>query len=361
MVVLKQYRTACTESSELLEDVSFPQRVHWFPETYARANTGLVYPPHRLADKVLDPTLLRELRETPVGKSAFILASGNAHFAGITTQPRQSKLTYHYRALPLTLTQVYAGRIAQACGATDHIVTDSSACVSSLKVLMDVRTLIEVYKFKRVVVLTVEDAVSNLVLEFFGEARASLTLQQEALGGVPSAFDAQNSGFYVGQGAALAVFEPDGAGEAVLEAAYTASEPLNNPLGQDPRGVGFVHAALGAAEFGGVPLPRLVKTHGTGTASNNIAERAALDTLLPDGYVATSFKPSIGHTMGASGLLESLLMVKALHTGKVPAIKNRTETDKVFLSHELGTNESRFLSLAAGMGNVYAAAIWRLL
>jgi 3-oxoacyl-(acyl-carrier-protein) synthase len=184
--------------------------------------------------------------------------------------------------LPLTLTQVYAGRIAQSCGATDHVVTDSSACASSLKVLMDVQTLVNHYGFTRVVVLAVEDAVSNLVLEFFGEAKASLTAKRETSEGiVPSAFDSKNGSFYIGQGAVFAVFEADhtdAPAMAKILGAYTASEPCNNPLGQLDSGLGFVRAAQGAIELTNITDKdvRVVKTHGTGTVSNNVAERAAL-------------------------------------------------------------------------------------
>jgi 3-oxoacyl-(acyl-carrier-protein) synthase len=162
-----------------------------------------------LAEKVLDPELLTHLRENPVGKTAFILAAGNGHFAGLNQRPYDTRLSYQYKFLPFTLTQVYAGRIAQSCGASDHVVTDSSACASSLKTLMDVQTLIKFYGFDRVIVLTVEDGVSNAVLEFFGESKAVLTQKQEDAGIKPSAFDSTNFGFHVGQGAAFAVFDSE--------------------------------------------------------------------------------------------------------------------------------------------------------
>ena len=367
MIALTHTRTISTEATELLEDISFPQRVHWLPDTYARVSTGLFYPPHRLAEKVLYPDLIKLLRDTPSKKTAFILAAGNAHFAGVPANPRNSRLSYQYKPLPLTLTQVYASRIAQACGASDHIVTDSTACASSLKALMDVQTLLNYYGFTRVVVLSVEDAVSNLVLEFFGETKACLTAKREVEEGiVPSAFDSKNGSFHVGQGAVFAVFE---SGEglslsgfkpmAKLVGAYTASEPCTNALGQLDSGLGFVKAAQGAIEIAGVSSNaiRIVKTHGTGTASNNVSERNALSQILPDGFVATSYKPVIGHTMGASGLLETALLVNSLREGTMPAIKNRTEEDRVFLSEPLPTPEGLVLSLAAGMGNVYSAAV----
>jgi len=359
MIHLTHYRTAYSTTVELMEG-PFPQSVHWFPETYARVSTGMFYPPHRLAEKVLDPNLVKSLRENRVGKTAFILASGNAHFAGINPRSKKpTRLSYEYKFLPFSLTQVYAGRTAQALGATDHVVTDATACASSLKALMDVQTLINHYGFARVIVLSVEDAVSNAVLEFFGEARASLSQKDEERGVLPSAFDDTNYGFRVGQGAVLAVFEADSDNPlATLKGAYTASEDHSNAIGQREDGQGFVRSIEGALHVSGATAEQIkvVKTHGTGTSSNNAAEKAALNYCLGD-YIATSYKAKIGHTMGASGLLETCLLIDDLKRGVVPKIENRTTHDNQFLSYDESNPGGLILSLAAGMGNVYSAAI----
>ena len=367
MIYLTHYRTASTDNVELLDDIVYPQKVNWFPDTYSRAKSGLVYVPHKLAEKVLDPELVTYLRENPVGKTAFILAGGNAHFAGLNQRKYDTRLSYTYKFLPFTLTQVYAGRIAQSFGNMDSVTTDSSACASSLKVMMDVQSLINHYRFDRVIVLTVEDGVSNAVLEFFGDSKAVLTQKQEDLGIKPSAFDSTNYGFRVGQGAALAVFESHRAVAmkatiplAQLVGAYSASEASTNAIGQCEDGEGFTKAMEGAIHYGSVS-PRdikIVKTHGTGTASNNKAEKTALLGTLND-FVATSYKQKIGHTMGASGLLETLLLLDDIKKGFVPAIENRTETDSVFLSESTSAPSGLIMSLAAGMGNIYSAAIFK--
>jgi 3-oxoacyl-(acyl-carrier-protein) synthase len=312
---------------------------------------------------VLDVELLKKLKDKPV-KTAFILASGNSHFAGITPKTiAKSRLSYEYKILPLSLTQVYAGRIAQMCGAQDLVTTDASACASSLKVMMQVRELIGYYGFKRVIVLSLEDPVTNLVLSFFGETGACLLDESVK----PSAFDRTNHSFHVGQGAVFAVFEHCSVAQnkiAKLVSAYSASEASTNAIGQLDSGEGFIKAIDGAMSMLDTDKPiSIVKAHGTGTPSNNVAEKNALATILKDDFIATSFKPTIGHTMGASGLLETCLLLDSLrNTGKVPAIKNRTEEDKVFISENTTPRDGLILSLAAGMGNIYSAAIfdWQL-
>jgi 3-oxoacyl-(acyl-carrier-protein) synthase len=366
-IYLTDYRTASTTQTEMMEDIPYPQRVHWFADTYKNARTGLVYAPHKLAEKVLDPELLSSLRSRG-GKTAFILAAGNSHFAGVHNKTGiDNRLTYDYKFLALSLTQVYAGRIAQMCGAEDMVITDSSACASSLKVMMNVQELVNLYRFDRVIVLSLEDAVSNPVLKFFGESKACLTKEQEEQGILPSAFDDTNFGFNIGQGAVFAVFETAKHAKdskAQLLGAYSASEASTNAIGQREDGQGFVKAMKGALDIAGV-IPQditVIKTHGTGTKSNNQSERCAIESMFTHNFIATSFKPRIGHTMGASGLLETCLLLDSMRNNLVPAIPNRTTKDVRYLSDDVFVKgRMNILSLAAGMGNIYSAAIFRSL
>lgn len=364
-IYLTDYRTAWSDNVKTVGDIKYPQAVHVFEDSYKRVNTGLSYVPHKVAEKVLDPILCESLRNEDC-KTAFILAAGNGHFAGIGARSYSNSLAYTYKFLPFTLTQVYAGRIAQSLGACDQITTDSTACASSLKVMMDVQNLIDRFNFDRVIVLSVEDGVSNAVLDFFGEAQASLSYKEEQDGISPSAFDSLNYGFRVAQGAVLAVFESSDyikksgrTPKAELLGAYTASEVCSNAIGQREDGQGFVNSIrqtlhMSRTNFNEVAV---VKTHGTGTKSNNLAERSALEKCLT-GFVATSLKPKIGHTMGVSGLLETCLLLDSLKQGIVPKIENRTEKDDIFLSEDREFKGGFLLSLAAGMGNVYSSALF---
>jgi 3-oxoacyl-(acyl-carrier-protein) synthase len=366
MIYMTHCSRVCTTKKVLIDDIPYPQHAHIIPDTFKKAKTGLFYPPHRLLQSVLVPDILAYVRNTRTkGKTAFLFAAGNQgwmHTPGRYDKDTTTTLHHKVKVPFIILTNIYAGRIAAEFGRVDHISTDATACASSLKVLMDVQNLINYYGFTRVIVLSGEDAVNNLTLGFFGEAGASLQYEDEPEV-LPSAFDSVNRGFYLGQGAVLAVFESEPTEVpkpiARLLGAYTASESFSNPLGQSEEGAGYKNAIEGALTVAKVPsnVVKVVKTHGTGTPVNNAAEKSALTALLPD-FVATSYKQCVGHTMGASGLLETSLLFDDMAQGFVPAIPNRTEPDSVFLSRSVSVPGDVVLSLAAGMGNVFSAALF---
>lgn len=366
MIYMTQCRTACTTDTTLIDDIPYPQHAHILPNTFRRAKSGLKYPPHVLIESLIDDELRSYVADNPVkGKTGFIFAAGNQGWMGNNgryDKNPDAQLHYKIKVPFIVLTNIYAGRIASMFGVHDHVSTDASACASSLHVLMNMQTLMDNYGFDRVIVFSGEDSVNNLVLEFFGEAGASLQYKDEGER-QPSAFDDKNQGFHIGQGAVVAIFEKEHAGMAdplaKFVGAYSSAEDNTNPLGQRDDGSGFSKAIEGALFVAKAHQNdvRLVKTHGTGTPVNNAAEKSALLRSLNE-FVATSYKPRIGHTMGASGLLETGLLLRDLESGLVPKILNRTQDDSVFLSSDAPIPEGLMLSLAAGMGNIYSAALF---
>ena len=366
MIYLTKFNTVCTTNTHLVNDIPYPQHAHIIHDTFKRSKTGMSYPPHRLVESAITPEMISYVQDNPVnGKTAFIFAAGNQGWMGTNGRyDRDDTAELHYKVkVPfIVLTNIYAGRISALFGNVDHVSTDASACASSLKVLMDVHNLMTNYGFDRVIVVSGEDAVNNLTLEFFGEAGASLQYKDE--GEVqPSAFDDINQGFFLGQGAICAIFEkyhPNiDTPRAVFLGAYSASEANDNPLGQRDDGEGYRKAIEGALCVAKTHKNnvKLIKTHGTGTPVNNVAEKTALLGMFDD-FVATSYKQQIGHTMGASGLLETGLLLDDIQDGFIPAIPNRTTEDSVFLSDPAPAESGAFLSLAAGMGNIYSAAVF---
>jgi 3-oxoacyl-(acyl-carrier-protein) synthase len=368
MIAITKAVTVTTEELTAFDGINVPQKAHFFPDTYKRAKKGISYPPHRLFEKCMTKEIVDFVKDNPVkGKTGFIMSVGSQVWGHVSNRHSQKNefLDYETKIPFVTMTQIYCGRIAGQFGAIDHVSTDASACASSLKVMMDVKNLIENYGFDRVIVAAAEDAVSNSQLNIFGEAGVSVSIEMEEKGLLPSAFDGKNLGFRLGQGVGIAVFERENDGMTdplgLLHGAFTSSEHADNAIGQRLDGQGFT-AAIKGALFNAKAQPdevKIIKTHGTGTELNNASETAGITGAGLSEFIATSYKPRIGHTMGASGLIETVMLLKHMReTGQVPGILNRTEVDTKFISQNTDAPEGLILSLAAGMGNVYSAGIF---
>ena len=183
---------------------------------------------------------------------------------------------------------------------------------------------------------------------------------------LPSAFDPLNRGFFIGQGAAIVLLETEASMRAggreplaELKSATLVAERHGNAMGQREDGAGFRDAigeALRLAQADAASVD-LIKTHGTGTHSNNASESAGIRAVFGERFTATSYKQRIGHTMGASGLLETILVLRDAREGVVRGIPNRTGGDERYLMEDRRMPVRRVLSLASGMGNVFGAAL----
>lgn len=371
-IYLTRTATRCTEVVTEMGELAYPTSVHYLPHTYRNIKLGLWSPAQRLVEELVQEIGRETAPDLSPDAQGFILAAGNTVFAGTRLRPESEggRLGYELKAKTMLTTQMMAGRVAQSLGAVGHIATDASACASSMKALMDAYHLMALHGFERVAVLAVEDPLNLGMLDFFGAMAVCLSQKALQQGIRPSAFDAINQGFLLGQGAALVWLETAHSLRktghtpvARLAASVTAGEAFQNPVGQDALGGGYERAirwALNVAACEPASID-LIKTHGTGTVVNNRAEAAALHRVFGHSFLATAYKPSIGHTFGASGLLESVLAIQDARALRVRGIANRTSRDANFTDQAVSCKVNRILSLSAGMGNVYGAAIWEVL
>lgn len=360
-----------TENITRFSQLAFPTSVHFISDFYRNTHLGLWAPSKRMVDKLL--LGVKDEISFDIDKSleGFILAAGNTTFAGarLHIDSRGGPLDYELKTKAFQCTQMTAGYCANYLGISGHISTDSSACTSSMKALMDAYHLFTVHNFERVAILATEDQLNLGLLDFFGVMNIYLNQKDLDAGMKPSAFDAINRGFLLGQGGVAIWLETKDSLKktgnrpiAKLLSSVITGEIFQNFIGQDPQGSGYKKAiewALKVAKCSPNSID-LIKTHGTGTLLNNKAESTALMDIFGENFLATSYKPRIGHTFGASGLLESVLAIHDARNKIVRGIPNRTATDSIFLSNDISHKVNRILALSAGMGNVYGAAIWEI-
>lgn len=131
-------------------------------------------------------------------------------------------------------------------------------------------------------------------------------------------FDRERDGMAIGEAAAFALLEL-GAGEIELlgVATRTDSHHLTAP---EPSGAALVRAVRAAIKGYDVGAIDHVNAHATGTPTNDGVEAAALAVAAPNAWISAT-KGAIGHTLGAAGVVEAVLLAESMRRGIVPASK----------------------------------------
>lgn len=128
----------------------------------------------------------------------------------------------------------------------------------------------------------------------------------------------------------------------------------------DRTGGGLARAARRALE-GFEGAIDLVSVHGTSTPFNDPMEAKAIASLGLSDAAVHAGKASIGHTLGAAGVLESVLAIDALQRQVLPATAGEGELDPEVRARPLERNVSGqvrgVLKLSAAFGGANAALV----
>ncbi len=204
------------------------------------------------------------------------------------------------------------------------------------------------------------DAVSVFVAAGFESLRATST---EA---GPMPFRQGRDGLALGEGSALvALVRHDHVAARSARAWITgfgASCDAVHLTAPDRTGGGLARAAKAALAEADVPSIDLVSAHGTATAFNDAAESKAIAALFaesPRKPLVHALKGTIGHTLGAAGILETLAAVHALRSGVVPGSygKGEIETGVRVLDRGERADVATSLKLASAFGGANAALV----
>lgn len=183
-------------------------------------------------------------------------------------------------------------------------------------------------------------------------------------------FDRRRSGTNLGEASACVVLETQQHARARKQPvlAFLAGAGLardaNHMTGPDPTGSGACLAMRRAMVDAGLPPGAVdfVSSHGTGTPYNDLMEARALALLGAQGAPVQSIKGAIGHTLGASALVEAVMSVSILREGQIPPTAGLVEPDPQ-IALDLVWNQPRaarvqcVLSTSSGFGGENAAVV----
>lgn len=229
--------------------------------------------------------------------------------------------------IPMSLANLAAGQVAidwGLKGATSCVVT---ACAAASNAIGEA--------FHRIrdgyedVMLTggSEAAVTPLAIAGFQSMRALHTGDDVNRASIP--FDADRSGFVMGEGAGALVLEElehakaRGAKVYAEIVGYGASCDAHHITAPLDDGSGGAQAMVQAIEDAKIVPEAIdyINAHGTSTSLNDKTETAAVKSAFKEHaykLAMSSTKSNTGHLLGASGAIEAIISIKALQNSLIP-------------------------------------------
>jgi 3-oxoacyl-[acyl-carrier-protein] synthase II len=220
------------------------------------------------------------------------------------------------------------GKTAALSGAEGGSMMVSAACTSSAAGIARAAALVKNGHADCVLVVACDG-----VTEFIFSGFSSLM----ALDARPARpFDRNRAGLNVGEAAAYALIMSDERarreGRAVQGtiAGWGLSDDANHMTGPSRESEGLILAITKALSSAGAATGDIgfIAAHGTGTVYNDAMEMRAFHAVFKQNALPVySVKGGIGHTMGAAGLVETLIALRALQERIVPPTVNLQDAD----------------------------------
>lgn len=240
----------------------------------------------------------------------------------------------------------------------DNAVVVSNACISGLCAQIEAVRALKSGNYDYAVVVGC-DVQSPFIVSGFQSFKA---LSGECC----KPFDLNRSGLNLGEAAATVIYKrvkTEDIGPADWVACRGAiRNDANHISGPSRTGEGSYRALM--AVLDGVDRDKLafINLHGTATLYNDEMESIALNRAGLGSLPANGLKGFYGHTMGAAGVLESILSICSINDNTILATKGFEEqgtTYKVNVSCENRVTAKRaFVKLLSGFGGCNAALLF---
>lgn len=217
--------------------------------------------------------------------------------------------------------------IARKLGITGPVMTLSTACSSAANaIMMGARLILNGDVFYAVVGGT--DALCRFTLNGFNSLKI---LDREHC----RPFDQSRAGLNLGEGAGYLVLSAATSKFYCFLTGFANVNEAYHQTGSSPEGDGAYLAMSKAIAHSELTPDQIdyINTHGTGTPGNDASESRAIQRLFgkrPPMF--SSFKPFIGHTLGASGGIEAVYSALAIRYGYIyPNLNFRTPMEETGL------------------------------
>lgn len=269
----------------------------WSPATMAALHVAR----QAVADAGWGPHELRD--------AALVLGTSRGNAAG-WLGPWPGRRPFRLMAASNTIHSEPASAITIELGITgpNHVL--ASGCAAGLDAIGIAMMLVRSGAAPRALAVAVDLPLVPLLLDNY--AASGLLADASDL----DPYHPETAGFIPAEGAAAMAIEPrEGDFPQLLH--YACNSDACDPVGIPADGGRTPELLDQAIRLHGVP--GAVCPHATGTAVQAVADPASLNRSFPTARPTLHLlKPFTGHTIGASGLLESVILARFLRDGKLP-------------------------------------------
>ena len=230
--------------------------------------------------------------------------------------------------IPTAICNMAAGQIAIDSGFRGMCSCPVTACAGGTNAVGDAFHYIRDGYADVMLCGGTEASVTPLAIGGFTSMKALSQATDPARASIP--FDAERSGFVLGEGAGILVLEElqhalsRGAHIYAEFVGYGATCDAYHMTAPRPDGSGGAKAMAMALSDAGVAPEEVdyINAHGTSTHLNDAGETAAVKAVFGDharALAISSTKSMTGHMLGAAGAVEAIFTALSLHDGFVPA------------------------------------------
>ena len=230
--------------------------------------------------------------------------------------------------IPTAICNMAAGQIAIDTGFRGMCTCPVTACAGGTNAVGDAFHYIRDGYADVMLCGGTEAAVTPLAIGGFTSMKALSQATDPSRASIP--FDAERSGFVLGEGAAILVLEElqhalDRGAHIYAEfVGYGATCDAYHMTAPRPDGSGGAKAMAMAISDAGITPDQVdyINAHGTSTHLNDAGETAAVKTVFGDHareLAMSSTKSMTGHMLGAAGAVEAMFTALSLRDGYMPA------------------------------------------
>lgn len=249
-----------------------------------------------------------------------------------------------------------AKKIAGFFGLMHTPLVISNACISGLTALLTGKRLIEMGKYTHAVVVGA-DVVSTFILSGFQSFQAISPQPCRP-------FDAARNGINLGEAAATIILSANKNDKNIQLAGGAVTNDANHISGPSRSGGELciaINKALKQANVAAADIG-FISAHGTATIYNDEMEAKAFSLAGMEAVPVNSLKGYYGHTLGAAGIVESIIALHSLQQEMMIPTRGFQETGvskPITVCKELMPLTTRHcLKTASGFGGCNAALVF---